>query len=118
MELLSFLKELVTTWDQSTISYKAYLSSGKIFHFAQQLRQYNNKALELLIQHKQLLPDNMQQDATTLINHYNIWTEKWEGLVAELSPAPDDEFVFANSITFPKEAVRNLETLYEELKQR
>lgn len=117
MELLSFLKELVATWNQSTISYKEYLSSGKTFHFAQQLRQCNSKALELLISHKQLLPDDMQLNATTLINHYNIWTEKWDRLAAELNPAPDNEFVFANTVTFPKEAARNLETLYEQLKQ-
>lgn len=118
MELLSFLKELVATWNQSTISYKEYLSSGKTFRFAQQLRQCNSKALELLTNHKQLLPDDMQFNATTLINHYNIWTEKWDHLAAELTPAPNDKFVFANTVTFPKEAARNLETLYEQLKQR
>ena len=116
MDLLSFLRELVATWDQSTISSKEYLSSGKIFRFAQQLKQCNSKALELLTQHKQLLPSDMQPHATILINHYNIWTEKWRKLAKELNPAPDDEFVFANTVTFPREAARNLETLYEKLK--
>lgn len=116
MNLLSFLSELVATWDQSVISYKEYLSYGKIFRFAQQLKQCNSKALELLAQYKQLLPSDMQPDAAILINHYNIWTEKWENLVKELNPAPDDEFVFANTVTFPREAARNLEMLYEKLK--
>ena len=46
-----------------------------------------------------------------------VWTEKWEALANELKPVPGDLFVFANTITFPRQAAHNLETTYETLKK-
>ncbi len=117
MELCAFLKELIITWDHSTAVYKEYLAAGKIFRFAQQLKFCNSKAMDLLTTNKQLLPSSLQADAEALINHYSIWTQKWEALAKVSNPAPADKFVFANSVIFPKQAAQNLETLYKQLKQ-
>ena len=112
-----FLKELLETLNDSTIAYRQYIEAGKTFQLAQQLKLYNRKAFDLLTSNKQLLPENLQQDADALIQHYRVWTEKWESLAKELKPVPGDLFVFANTITFPRQAAHNLETTYETLKK-
>ncbi len=115
--LVDFLDTLLHTLDQSVIDYKAYLSAGKTFRFAQILKINNGKALALLTLQKQLLPEALAADAEALIEHYQVWTGKWEELAASLKPGPDDEFVFPNSITFPRESASRLEKYYASLKQ-
>ena len=112
-----FLKKLLETLNDSTIAYRQYIEAGKTFQLAQQLKLYNGKAFDLLTSNKHLLPENLQQDADALIHHYGVWTEKWEALAKELKPVPGDLFVFANTITFPRQAAHNLETTYETLKK-
>ena len=109
------LEKLMNVLEQSTLAYHHYLHAGKTFIFAQQLKLYNTKALKLLTGNKYLLPDNLQEDIQSLITHYTEWSEKWEKLAAERSHHPDDVFVFANDITFPKHAAQNLAAAYKEL---
>ncbi|MBK9939193.1 MAG: hypothetical protein IPP02_12580 [Chitinophagaceae bacterium] len=62
---------------------------------------HNSNALKLLIENQQLLPEELQKDAQSLITHYTEWSQKWENLAAEKEHQPDDVFVFANDVTFP-----------------
>lgn len=110
-----FLKTLLAIFDQSVIDYKAYLAAGKTFRYAQILKGNNGKAFQLLIDNKASLPASLQQDAEALIAHYIVWTEKWEELAARLQPEPEDEFVFPNTVTFPRESAARLQAFYEEL---
>lgn len=110
-----FLKTLLATFDQSVIDYKAYLAAEKTFRYAQVLKANNEKALQLLDEHKANLPGFLLQDAEALIEHYVVWTQKWEELATRLQPGPDDEFVFPNTVTFPRASAARLQAYYEEL---
>jgi hypothetical protein len=110
-----FISELYHDIKKSEIIYKEYLDSGKKFKHARQLKIINSKIWESLIQNKQLLSSELQKDSTALIEHYKIWTEKWESLEKELNPLADDEFVFQNDHTFPKLAAKNIEQAYFKL---
>ncbi len=115
MKIAVFLNMLTVLFNQSTIAYRRYLDGGKKFRYAKELKLYNNKALILLIENKSILPEELQKDAQSLINHYTEWSQKWEQLAAEKEHQPDDIFVFANDITFPRLAAQNLEVAYKKL---
>jgi hypothetical protein len=112
MSQAAFLKTLITIFGQSTISYHQYLDAGKTFRFAKLLKYYNDKALQLLIENKELSEKDFKTDIQALIIHYTEWISKWEQLASEKEHQPDDVFVFANDITFPKQAAMKLEQAY------
>ena len=107
---------LITFFNSSNHSYQTYLNRGKTFQYAQDLKIHNSKALKLLVENKQSMPENLQGDIQLLIEHYTEWSQKWEKLAAEKDFQPDDEFVFANDVTFPKQAAQNLEAAFQKLK--
>jgi hypothetical protein len=109
------LKSFITILNQSTLTYRQYLDAGKTFQFAKQLKLHNSNALQLLTDNKHLMPENLQEDIQSLITHYTEWSQKWEKLAAEKEHQPDDVFVFANEVTFPKQAAKNLEEAYRKL---
>ena len=115
MRISAFLNMLTELFTQSGIAYHRYLDGGKKFRYAKELKLYNNKALILLIENKSILPEELQKDAQSLINHYTEWSQKWEQLAAEKEHQPDDIFVFANDVTFPRQAAQNLEVAYKKL---
>ena len=103
---------------RSAAAYKEYLHGGKTFMFAMILRQYNEKIRELILEKGWLLPAGLQEDGLALVSHYDIWMQKWDELKKSLNPSPDDQFVFPNNATFPKDAARNIEEAYQLLKQQ
>ena len=109
------LDSIITILNQSTLAYHNYLAGGKTFQHAQQLKLHNNNSLKLLTENKHLMPADLQDDIQSLITHYTEWSQKWEKLAAEKEHQPDDEFVFANDVTFPKQAAQNLEGAYRKL---
>ena len=109
MKLEAFLKVLTQTLHHSSHAYLEYMNAGKTFQFARQLKHHNSKALELLTENKSLLTDDLKKDAEALIIHYTQWSQKWEKLAAEKDHQPDDVFVFANEVTFPRQAAKNIE---------
>jgi hypothetical protein len=82
---------------------------------AQELKRYNGKALQLLEKNILSLPGDIQEDLQSLMIHYTEWSRKWEQLAEEKQPQPNDVFVFANDITFPKQAAQNIEAFYKDL---
>jgi hypothetical protein len=109
--------QLYMNLKRSETAYKEYLQGGKTFMFAKILRLYNEKIRELLLEKGYLLQEGLQKDALALIAHYDIWMQKWDALKTSLDPSPNDEFIFPNNATFPKEAATNLEQEYKRLKQ-
>lgn len=111
----AFLESLHIILNQSTLAYRNYLNAGKTFQFAQQLKLHNSKALKLLTENKNLMPEDLQEDIQSLITHYTEWSQKWERLATEKEHQPDDVFAFANDITFPKQAAQNLDVANRKL---
>ena len=109
------LEAVYNNLQASKKAYADYLHNGKIFRYAQELKKYNSRIMELLSSQKSLLSPSLQQDAAALLIHYNVWSKKWSKLAAEMNPQPDDVFVFANDIIFPLQAAKNLEAVYEDI---
>ena len=85
-------------------AYADYLQNGKSFRAACALRRINGTARELLAEHAQLLPPLLQEHATALMHHYDVWCALWDELAEANKPAPEDAFVFQNTVRFPKES--------------
>jgi hypothetical protein len=102
--------------DESLTAYKNYQQHGKTYQYAKGLRRVNTAMIALLEQNKELLTGEMDEASAALIEHYKIWTAKWDELEKGLSPLADDEFVFQNSHTFPKAAAQLFEEKYLSLK--
>ena len=108
----SLLQSVVQQWEQSAKAYKEYLENGKKFRHAEMLKLHNSAAKDLLIENSSLVPEEFQKDVADIIEHYVIWTAKWEDLKNKLNPFPDDEFVFQNDHRFPRKAAQRLEALF------
>jgi hypothetical protein len=115
--LFDFAEQVHYNLGQSAVAYKEYLQNGKTFKHAQMLKIYNEKIKELLLENRHLLSNELQENSKALIEHYDIWLEKWNDLAQKLNPLPDDEFVFANEFTFPRKAAVAFEMEYNRLKQ-
>lgn len=112
-KLITLLHESI---EASGIAYRNYISGGKTFRFAEELKRYNDKITLLIKENSQLLSPPLQEDAAVLLHHYNVWTEKWIQLAEAINPGPDDIFVFANEVTFPKQAAIHIEEEYRKIK--
>ncbi|MBK6938200.1 MAG: hypothetical protein IPH18_16010 [Chitinophagaceae bacterium] len=108
-KLITLLHESI---EASGIAYRNYISGGKTFRFAEELKRYNDKITLLIKENSQLLSPPLQEHAAGLLHHYNVWTEKWIQLAEAMNPGPDDIFVFANEVTFPKQAAIRIEEEY------
>ena len=111
----SLLQSLVLHWRQSAEAYAKYMENGKKFRYAEMLKLHNTAAKKLLSDNIIVIPDRFKDDAKAIIEHYTIWSAKWDELKTKLNPAPDDEFVFENEHRFPKAAAQNLETALHHL---
>lgn len=112
-ELITSLHDSI---EDSGIAYRNYINGGKTFRFAQELKKHNDKITQLINENNQLLSPSLKKDAAELLHHYNVWTEKWIQLATAMNPAPDDVFVFANEVTFPKQAAVDIEEEYKKFK--
>ena len=100
----------------ATSAYADYLAAGKSFLFACSLRRTNASARQLLLDRGWRLPESHQADAAALLRHYDAWLTLWDAHSERLRPGPGDPFVFANDVTFPKDAQERLEALYRRLR--
>ena len=113
-EFHSLLQSVVLHWQQSAKAYAAYMENGNKFHYAEMLKFHNTAAKRLLTDNINAIPDHFKEDAAAIIDHYKIWSAKWDELKNKLNPAPDDEFVFENEHRFPKTAAQNLEAAFHD----
>lgn len=114
-DLFSLLQSVVQHWQQSTNAYADYLENGKTFRYAQELKKHNTAVANLLTTNKSVIPVDLQSDVEAIIEHYTIWTAKWNEHAGRLNPGPDDEFVFENEHRFPREAARRVEAVFSVL---
>lgn len=110
-ELISLLRSVVSHWQQSAKAYAEYMANGKKFRYAEMLKLYNTAVLNLLTNNISIIPEGHKEDAAALMEHYTIWSAKWDDLRNKMNPAPEDEFVFENDHRFPKAAAQNLEAV-------
>lgn len=106
---------MILHWQQSAKAYKEYMENGKKFRYAEMLKLHNTAVKNLLINNTAVIPGDFKKDAEAIIEHYTIWSAKWDGLKSKLNPAPDDEFVFENDHRFPKAAAQKLEAAFHDL---
>jgi hypothetical protein len=111
-EFRSLLQSVVLHWQQSAKAYAAYMEDGKKFRYAEMLKVHNSAVKNLLTDNITAIPTDFKKDVEAIIEHYAIWTAKWDDLKNKLSPAPDDEFVFENDHRFPKSAAQKLEAAF------
>lgn len=110
---VEIIKQLKDIWDSSTYAYRAYLEDGKTFALAKNIKKENLAALWLLQKNLVLFSATTKPNVLLLIDHYLAWSSKWDQLAAEKSFQKNELFVFENSVTFPKEAAKQLLTLIE-----
>lgn len=116
-EFRSLLESLILHWQRSSQAYADYMENGKKFRYAEILKLHNTAARNLLIDNMAIIPGHFKKDAEAIIEHYTIWSAKWNDLKNKLNPAPEDEFVFENDHRFPKDAARNFEAAFHHLLQ-
>lgn len=114
-EFRSLLQSIVLHWQQSAKTYEEYMESGKKFRYAEMLKLHNTAVKNLLTNNITMIPEDLKKDAGAIIEHYTIWSAKWDDLKNKLNPAPDDEFVFENDHRFPKNAAQKLEAALHDL---
>lgn len=91
------------------------MENGKTFRYAQILKLHNTAVNKLLIDNIAIVPEEYIKDVQAIIEHYAIWTAKWDELKTVLNPAPDDVFIFQNEHRFPKAAAQKLEAAFDKL---
>lgn len=111
----SLLESVVDHWDQSAQAYADYMENGKKFRYAEILKVHNTAAKNLLTDNMDVIPGDLRKEVEEIIEHYTIWTAKWEDLKTNLNPGPDDVFVFANEHRFPRGAAQSLMVALREL---
>jgi hypothetical protein len=88
------------------------MGNGKKFRYAKLLKVHNTSVMNLLTDNRDVVPGEFKEDVEAIIEHYTIWSAKWDDLKNKLDPAPDDEFVFENAHRFPKAAAQKLEAAF------
>jgi hypothetical protein len=114
-EFRSLLQSVVQHWHQSAKAYAEYMENGKKFRYAELLKVHNTSVKDLLTDNIAVIPVDLKKDVEAIIEHYTIWSAKWDDLKSKLNPAPDDEFVFENDHRFPKVATGKLEAAFHDL---
>jgi hypothetical protein len=111
----SLLQTVTLHWQRSAKAYVNYMESGKKFRYAETLKVHNTAAKNLLSDNIAVIPGDLRADVEAIIEHYTIWSAKWDALKNKLNPDPDDEFAFENEHRFPKAAAQKLEEALSEL---
>jgi hypothetical protein len=105
----SLLQSVVLHWKLSAKAYTDYMGNGKKFRYAEILKEHNSAVKNMLSDNIDSIPEEFQKEVREIIEHYTIWSAKWDDLKNRLNPSPDDEFVFENDHRFPKIAAQRLE---------
>ncbi len=115
--LLHLLETLHSEFELSSQAYRKYLDEGMTFRHARRLRELNTRIRKLLSDNLSLLPQELQQDAVAITEHFDTWMKRWDDHKDRISPGDDDEFVFANEHRFPRQSANRLEQARLRLKE-
>jgi hypothetical protein len=118
IDRITFLEELSVEFKRSKITYKEYIDNENKFIYAKILKEININIRNKLLSNSFLLSEVLQEDVLLLVNHYDIWIEKWNDLYSNnINWGLDDTFVFQNSDIFPKKSELNLLNEFEKIKK-
>lgn len=115
---IKFLGKVYINFKRSEIAYRNYMDNNNQFIFARILKHCNEEIANLLLDNSYLLTDELISDSIKLISHFDIWIEKWNDLANMKNPNLDDEFVFENTFTFPRDAAQNLEKEFLKIRNK
>ena len=110
------LGPLMTRLQRAQSAYRFYLDDGKTFRGALALRRANDSLIALLLDKAWLLPELLQEQATLIVTHLDIWAALWDHHREATQPGLDDEFAFPNEHRFPADAEAQLKAHYESLR--
>jgi len=116
-EQFNFLSALIENFSVSKKAYENYINDGRIFLHAKVLKKANDSIRITLLNNHDLIPDDLLEDANELIEHYDIWINKWIKLEQKLHPNVKDEFVFQNKFTFPSNSEKKFVARFKEVKK-
>jgi len=116
MIIQELLGHLDTLLKRGEIAYKNYITNKKTFLYATIIKDNNMRIRELILRQSHLLPSDQHQNAIDLVAHIDIWSVLWKDLNESRRHNLQDEFVFENSVTFPRKSVESLLAYYQELK--
>lgn len=94
--------------DIAGAAYADYRAGGQRFREAERLYAVNTRIEALLLEQGDLWPEADWPHVSALLQHLRVWRLLWEDTRAREAPAVSDGFTFANTITFPREAVAAL----------
>ena len=114
-KLYLLLQSVILQWKESAKTYAEYMENGKKFRYAENLKVHNTFVKNLLTDNITIIPANLKEEVEAIIEHYTIWTAKWDEHKSKLNPGPEDEFAFENDHRFPKAAAQKLEAAIENL---
>lgn len=115
--LTELLSPVYIQLKRAETGYRNYQANGKTYLYARIIREANTAIRDLILQKAYLQPEELEKEFMLLLEHIDIWDQKWLALEKELQPHPDQPFIFQNSHTFPREAARQIESLYLQLKR-
>tara|TARA_B100000787_G_scaffold77854_1_gene57207 strand:- start:66 stop:434 length:369 start_codon:yes stop_codon:yes gene_type:complete len=96
------IQKLISHLEQVKKIHKQYMSNGKVFIYAIELRKINEKILVLI---KEInFQDNKELEASSieLIEHLDEWISVWDMEKNIRTPGNDDEFIFNGYKKYPK----------------
>lgn len=96
-------------------TYIQYLENGSTYLYARILKDNNDKIIEVLSKVYCVCPADIQNDILELTHHIDVWSSHWCCLESQLNPEPYDEFIFQNTVRYPKNAENRIATYYEGL---
>lgn len=89
--------------------------ANKILLHALNIYEANNRIKELLINHPTHIPQELQDDAIELINHYSIWMNQFEEFRSRQVFELKDSFIFYHiddQSAFPRQAEQHFTDYY------
>ena len=117
-EKLKVLGELNIQIKRSELAYRNYMANGKKFIYTKIIKKCNEAILNLLVGHSHLFADDMIEGSLRMIEHIDIWMEKWIDLEQTKKPGLEDEFVFENKVSFPRDVAQKIEAAFLSLREK
>ncbi len=91
-------------------------NSKNLYLEAKVVREGNEIIRDLLLSKGHLIPPELLEDASKLIEHYDVWLEKFDSQRASEDPDLGTEFIFVgpDGFPFPSGAEENFQNKYKE----
>tara|TARA_Y100000389_G_scaffold162964_1_gene166000 strand:+ start:1906 stop:2280 length:375 start_codon:yes stop_codon:yes gene_type:complete len=96
------IKEMLSLLDSSKKIYKNYLSDGRKFLYAKDLRSINEKIVNLINTQKFEKDEVLKPAFQNLKKHLEEWICAWDREKINKTPNDNDKFTFSGYRTYPK----------------